>query len=148
MNAPVQVHSSVSSADWQLWTAATVTDQALRTKMIHFVKLYLSSSTNNRPFPDRYSSVNGQMATFVDRTVVGGHFALVRRSALSRFRYVRELIYLILESVQLLVPDVQQGSTNSSGGTNGGIKSGEAATAPPVLSVGLMLLITFIYAIL
>jgi hypothetical protein len=44
--------------------------------MISLVKKYVTSGINSGPFPDRYNSVNGQMATFMDRTVVGGHFAL------------------------------------------------------------------------
>jgi hypothetical protein len=48
--------------------------------MIGLVKKYTSSRLNNRPFPDRYNSTNGQMITFYDRSAVGGHFALVRFS--------------------------------------------------------------------
>jgi hypothetical protein len=46
--------------------------------MIGLVKKYVSSGINSGPFPDRYNSANGKMATFVDRTVAGGHFAVVR----------------------------------------------------------------------
>ena len=46
--------------------------------MITLVKKYVSSGINSGAFPDRYNSANGQMATFLVRTVVGGHFALVR----------------------------------------------------------------------
>ena len=63
-----------------------MTDGSLRTNIIKLVKKYASSGINNKPFPDRYSSVNGQAATFEDRSVVGGHFALVRHSALSPAR--------------------------------------------------------------
>jgi hypothetical protein len=63
-----------------------VTDGTLRTNMIKLVSKYASSGINNKPFPDRYSSENGQAATFEDRSVVGGHFALVRHSALSSTR--------------------------------------------------------------
>ena len=80
---PSLVCSRGFSIDWQLWTAATVTDANLQTKLISLVKKYASSRLNNRPFPDRYNSANGQMGTANDRTVVGGHFALVRRSTLS-----------------------------------------------------------------
>ena len=55
-----------------------MTDASLRTTLITLVKRYVSSGINSGPFPDRYNSANGQMATFTDRTVVGGHFALVR----------------------------------------------------------------------
>lgn len=71
------------STDWQFWTVATLTDQTLRTNMIGLITKYISSRLNNRPFPDRYNSTNGQMISFYDRSVVGGHFALVRFSTLS-----------------------------------------------------------------
>ena len=77
-------HQRFISADWQLWTAATVTDETLRSNMIGLVMKYAGSEgLNNNPFPDEYNSGNGQMNTVYDRTVVGGHFALVCRSLLS-----------------------------------------------------------------
>ena len=48
--------------------------------MIARIKSYASSRLNDGPFPDRYDSENGAMVDFEDRAVVGGHFALVRRS--------------------------------------------------------------------
>ena len=94
----VQIHSpAFSSADWQLWTAATLTDETLRTTMITLVKKYASSRLNNNPFPDRYSSESGNMVTFENRAVVGGHFAPVR-SLISIPGCTRELIRLILFS--------------------------------------------------
>ena len=78
---PRFTHQRFLPADWQLWTAATVTDDSLRANMIGLVEKYASSEgLNNNPFPDEYDSGNGQMGTVYDRTVVGGHFALVRRS--------------------------------------------------------------------
>ena len=51
--------------------------------MISLVEKYASSEgLNSDPFPDEYDSGNGQMGTVYDRTVVGGHFALVCRSSL------------------------------------------------------------------
>ena len=78
--------------DWQLWTAATVTNGTLRTDIIKLVKKYASSGINNKPFPDRYNSENGQAATFEDRSVVGGHFALVRCLALFSTRRSQRFI--------------------------------------------------------
>jgi len=73
------IHSLVfPPTDWQLWTAATLTDETMRTTMITLVKKYASSKLNDGPFPDRYNSESGKMATFENRAVVGGHFALVR----------------------------------------------------------------------
>lgn len=78
--ATVPIHSpAFLSTDWQLWTAATLTDETLRTTMITLVKKYASSELNGRPFPDWYDSETGEMSTFENRVVVGGHFALVRR---------------------------------------------------------------------
>lgn len=85
--SPILVHSSkFPSVDWQLWTAATVTNETLRSNMISLVKKYASSGLNNNPFPDRYNSANGRMNAYYDRSVVGGHFALVRRSSVPYWR--------------------------------------------------------------
>ena len=83
---PTPAYLQASWVDWQLWTAATLTDATLRSSMITLIAKYASSRLNNLPFPDRYNSVNGQMIEFSDRTVVGGHFALVRRSTPQRVR--------------------------------------------------------------
>ncbi|KAF9790927.1 hypothetical protein BJ322DRAFT_417052 [Thelephora terrestris] len=118
--------SSDAKTDWQLWTAATVTDGTLRTNMIKLVSKYASSGINSKPFPDRYSSQNGQAATFEDRSVVGGHFAL------------------------LLVPDLKQGFTNGSSnstGDNGGKSGGAAVAVPPVLPMILTSFVMFIYVL-
>jgi len=101
--------SPYTRTDWQLWTAATVTDDALRANMIGLVRKYAGSEgLNNDPFPDEYNSVNGQRNTVYDRSVVGGHFAL------------------------LLVPEVL-GSTNSSGVN--GKNDGRPTTGSPTLRV-------------
>ena len=81
LTASVPIRSSVlSSPDWQLWTAATLTDGTLRSTMISRVKGYASSRVKDGPFPDRYNSENGKMVAFENRAVVGGHFALVCHS--------------------------------------------------------------------
>ncbi|KAF9784530.1 hypothetical protein BJ322DRAFT_1109249 [Thelephora terrestris] len=115
--------SSDAKTDWQLWTAATVTNLSARTTMISLVEKYVSSRINIGPFPDRYNSENGQAAAFLDRTVVGGHFTL------------------------LLVPDVLQGGTNGSGGNNGGNNGGAATGGLPGLPVAFALFVTLIYTL-
>lgn len=107
--------------------------------MIGLVKKYASSQINNGPFPDRYNSQNGQTSTFVDRTVVGGHFALVCYPTIP-IQSVNESPHLAF--IQLLVPDVKQGSITSNSGPNGtsdGHNSGAASGGPPVLPVVLAL---------
>ncbi|KAF9782928.1 hypothetical protein BJ322DRAFT_182840 [Thelephora terrestris] len=108
--------------DWQFWAAATVTNQTLRANMINLVKKYASSGLLSNPFPDRYNSVTGLMKTDYDRTIVGGHFAL------------------------LLVPEVQ-GSTNGGGGNNGNKNGGTGSELPicfPTLPMALTMLIAFV----
>lgn len=72
-----------------------MTDGNLRNTLISLVKKYASSGINSAPFPDRYDSGTGLMAAFVDRTVVGGHFALVRYLTSSCTRDEQGLILLI-----------------------------------------------------
>jgi len=119
--------STDAETDWQLWTAATVTDQTLRTNMIGLVKKFASSRLNNLPFPDRYNSVNGQMSTYYGRTVVGGHFAL------------------------LLASEVQ-GSTNSnssnSNGSKNGDNGGELRAGSPTFPIAITAFAVVIFAML
>ncbi|KAF9653386.1 DUF1793-domain-containing protein [Thelephora ganbajun] len=119
--------SSDAKTDWQLWTAATLTDETLRTTMITLVKKYAKSRINSGSFPDRYNSENGVMSTFEGRSVVGGHFAL------------------------LLVPDVKNASTNSSGGGNngnhGGHTGGAVPSVSPVLPMAVALSVALVYVL-
>jgi hypothetical protein len=62
--------------------------------MINLVKKYASSGLLSNPFPDRYNSVTGLMKTDYDRTIVGGHFALVRRSGMSPRDLWRLIVFL------------------------------------------------------
>jgi len=82
--------------------------------MIGLIKKYASSEgLNNDPFPDEYDSETGQMGAFYDRTVVGGHFAL------------------------LLVPEVLGSTSRSSGGNaeNDGRPTTGSPTIPVLLTV-------------
>jgi hypothetical protein len=104
------IHSSSSLApnlpariliDWEIWTAAIVTNTAVRDIFISAVKNWVSDGQNNRkslgcvrlpspvcrlihtigiigPFGDLYDTVSGAWVGFSARPVVGGHLALVR----------------------------------------------------------------------
>lgn len=120
---PLDSRSTDAKTDWQLWTAATVTDQTIRTTMIDLVNKFASSRINNRPFPDRYNSTSGQTGTgFYDRSVVGGHFAL------------------------LFAPQIQ-GGTNSSGSNGGKSGNNGGVIGVPILPMALAVFTGFVYAL-
>ena len=69
-----------SYTDWQMWTAALVSDNTVRDTLITSVLKYASDGLNARPLPDLYDTVNGTALSTQARPVVGGHLALVRRA--------------------------------------------------------------------
>jgi len=118
----LDTRSTDAKTDWQIWTAATLTNETVRSKMIGRVKDFASSRINDGPFPDRYNYQTGQTVDFEDRPVVGGHFAL------------------------LLVPNVV--ATNGSsggGGSNGGNGSNSAGAVSPTLTMALTSFVALIY---
>jgi hypothetical protein len=96
LNSPARI-----LIDWEIWTAAIVTNTAVRDIFISAVKSWVSDGQNNRkslgcvplpspvcrlihaigiigPFGDLYDTVSGAWVGFSARPVVGGHLALVR----------------------------------------------------------------------
>ncbi|KAJ6520970.1 hypothetical protein DFH09DRAFT_1251159 [Mycena vulgaris] len=74
--------------DWEVWTAAIVTDPALRTQLITALKDYLSNGLNNVPFSDLYDTITGVATGFRARPVSGGHLALAASPrATVRYRF-------------------------------------------------------------
>lgn len=70
----------VISFDWQIITAAFVTDTSVRNNMISAVLKYASNGQNNVPFGDLYDTTNGKATSFKARPAVGGHLALLSYS--------------------------------------------------------------------
>ncbi|KAG6869300.1 hypothetical protein C0993_000053 [Termitomyces sp. T159_Od127] len=62
-----------TSSDWQIWTAAIVTDTTARDLLIGSVKKYAADGLSSQPFGDWYETTNGQPEGFRARPVVGGH---------------------------------------------------------------------------
>lgn len=118
--------------------------------MIALVKKYASSRLNDLPFPDRYNSETGNMTTFYNRAVVGGHFALV-----CCLQFIGVLGADSTVSLKLLVPDVKKGDTNSggggggdNGGGGGGNNGGTAMPACPAVPMALISFVALIYVLL
>jgi hypothetical protein len=75
------------AADWEMWTAAILTDTTLRDTFISRLKNYLTDSFNNMPFSDWYDTVSGRSVGFRARPVAGGHLALVNNIVLRCMGY-------------------------------------------------------------
>ncbi|EIW84808.1 DUF1793-domain-containing protein [Coniophora puteana RWD-64-598 SS2] len=75
--APLDSRSTYTKSDWLMWTAAFVTENAVRDAMINAVHPYISDGQNDMPFGDWYDTHSGDSIDFRGRPVVGGHLALL-----------------------------------------------------------------------
>ncbi|KAF9476478.1 DUF1793-domain-containing protein [Pholiota conissans] len=62
-----------SGTDWEIWTAAIMTDTSARDLFISSVKKWASDGLSSQPLGDWYETTNGQPESFRARPVVGGH---------------------------------------------------------------------------
>ncbi|KAJ7860128.1 hypothetical protein B0H13DRAFT_1639665, partial [Mycena leptocephala] len=69
---PLDTRHTYTKTDWEIWTAAIVTNTAVRDIFISAVKNWVSDGQNNRPFGDLYDTVSGAWVGFSARPVVGG----------------------------------------------------------------------------
>lgn len=74
---PLDTRSANTKSDWQMWTAAFMTDTSMRDTFITSVLNYASNGQNSVPFGDLYQTTNGVDGSFKARPVVGGHLALL-----------------------------------------------------------------------
>ncbi|KAG6831146.1 hypothetical protein H0H92_012571 [Tricholoma furcatifolium] len=80
---PLDSRHTYTKTDWQIWTAATVTDNTVRDLFISSVKKYASAGLSSQPFGDWYDAEDGTAEDFRARSVVGGHLALVSPQSIS-----------------------------------------------------------------
>ena len=66
-----------TKSDWEIWTAAVVTDEEVRNALIESVVAYASNGLNGAPLNDWYETLEGAVSGFRARPVVGGHLALL-----------------------------------------------------------------------
>ncbi|KAI0375561.1 DUF1793-domain-containing protein [Pilatotrama ljubarskyi] len=74
---PLDTRHTYSKSDWQLLTAALVTDNSVRDSFISSVRKYAADGNNSRPFADLYETLDGSALDTRARPVVGGHLALL-----------------------------------------------------------------------
>ncbi|KAJ7498791.1 DUF1793-domain-containing protein [Mycena latifolia] len=66
-----------TKSDWQIWTAAIMTNANARDVFISAVKKTASDGLSSQPFADWYEALDGTPEGFRARPVVGGHLALL-----------------------------------------------------------------------
>jgi hypothetical protein len=78
----LDIRHNYTKDDWELWTAASTDDQALRQDLVDGVFNFANTSNARVPFSDWYDTVTGQQVGFQARPVIGGLFAILDRTAL------------------------------------------------------------------
>jgi hypothetical protein len=81
VGVPLDPRHTYTKIDWELWTAASIDDVAVRTRLVDAVYDFATTSTARVPFSDWYDTVSGQQVGFMARPVVGGMFSLLARQA-------------------------------------------------------------------
>jgi hypothetical protein len=74
---PLQVPHSYAKSDWQLLTAALLSDYPVGQQLIEAVYTYANTTPSLVPFSDLYDTVTGDQVSFQARPVQGGIFALL-----------------------------------------------------------------------
>jgi hypothetical protein len=81
VGVPLDPRHTYTKTDWELWTAASIDDTAVRARLVDAVYQFATTSTARVPFSDWYDTVSGQQVGFMARPVVGGMFSLLAREA-------------------------------------------------------------------
>ncbi|KZP06336.1 DUF1793-domain-containing protein [Athelia psychrophila] len=74
---PLDTRHTYTKSDWSIWTAAIVTDTAVRDSFITGVVNYCKDGESSQPLGDWYETAGGAVEGFRARPVVGGHLALL-----------------------------------------------------------------------
>jgi len=78
---PLDTRHTYTKSDWQIWTAAIMTDTNARDSFISAVKKTASDGLSSQPLGDWYEAKDGTPEGFRARPVVGGHLALLALSS-------------------------------------------------------------------
>lgn len=89
---PLDTRHTYTKSDWQMWTAAIMTNTTVRDGFISGLYNFAQDGASNQPFADWYETSNGtvdnivstgEIENFRARPVAGGHLALVSFSFFS-----------------------------------------------------------------
>ena len=79
---PLDIRHDYTKTDWEIWTAASTDDPALRQDFVDGIYKFANTSSFRGAFTDWYDAVSGQRTGFVARPAIGGVFAILDRTAL------------------------------------------------------------------
>ena len=74
---PLQVPHSYAKSDWEMFTAAWLSDYPVSKQLIEQVYTYANTTPSRVPFSDLYDTISGEQVGFQARPVQGGMFALL-----------------------------------------------------------------------
>jgi hypothetical protein len=74
---PLQVPHSYAKSDWEMLTAALLSDYPIKQQLIEQVYTYANTTPSLVPFSDLYDTITGDQVAFQARPVQGGMFALL-----------------------------------------------------------------------
>jgi Glutaminase A six helical-hairpin domain/Domain of unknown function (DUF5127)/Domain of unknown function (DUF4964) len=74
---PLQVPHNYAKTDWELFTAAWLSDYPIKNDLIQRIYNYANTTPSRVPFSDLYNTVTGEQVRFQARPVQGGIFALL-----------------------------------------------------------------------
>ncbi|KAJ7044468.1 DUF1793-domain-containing protein [Mycena alexandri] len=78
---PLDTRHTYTKSDWQIWTAAIMSDTNARDFFITSVKNAAANGLSSQPLGDWYEARDGTPEAFRARPVVGGHLALLALSS-------------------------------------------------------------------
>jgi hypothetical protein len=76
---PLDDRHSYTKADWEMWTAASTDNTALRQYVIDALYQFANTTGSRVPFTDWYDTLAGSQNGFQARPVVGGFFSVLAR---------------------------------------------------------------------
>ena len=79
---PLDNRHTYTKTDWELWTAASTDDKALRQAFVDAIYKFADTSHFRGAFTDWYDTVSGQQNGFLARPAIGGVYAILDRTAL------------------------------------------------------------------
>jgi hypothetical protein len=74
---PLQTPHSYAKSDWELFTAAWLSEYPIKQQLIDRVYTYANTTPSRVPFSDLYDTIGSQQVGFQARPVQGGIFALL-----------------------------------------------------------------------
>ncbi|HEX3923725.1 MAG TPA: DUF5127 domain-containing protein [Streptosporangiaceae bacterium] len=78
---PLQVPHSYAKSDWEMFTAAWLSDYPIKSELIDRVYAYAHTTPSRVAFSDLYDTISGDQVAFQARAVQGGMFALLALAA-------------------------------------------------------------------